>query len=95
MVEQVSTKQRLMCLAQEHNAVTLVKLEPTTPLSPVKHSATEPLRILMHCFVSFLVLQSLSFWCLVIDIVLSLFLTVPWVGLQCVIMVFPDHTHLL
>ena len=20
---------------------------------------------------------------------------VPWVGLQCVIMVFPDHTHLL
>ena len=27
--------------------------------------------------------------------VLWLFLTVPWVGLQCVIMVFPDHTHLL
>ena len=24
-----------------------------------------------------------------------LFLTVPWVGLQCVIVVFPDHTHLL
>ena len=23
------------------------------------------------------------------------FLTVLWVGLQCVIMVFPDHTHLL
>ena len=23
-----------------------------------------------------------------------LFLTVPWVGLQCVIVVFPDHTHL-
>ena len=23
------------------------------------------------------------------------FLTVPWVGLQCVIVVFPDHTHLL
>ena len=21
--------------------------------------------------------------------------TVPWVGLQCVIVVFPDHTHLL
>ena len=24
-----------------------------------------------------------------------LFLTVPWVGLQCVILVYPDHTHLL
>ena len=27
--------------------------------------------------------------------VLWLFLTVPWVGLQCVIVVFSDHTHLL
>ena len=27
--------------------------------------------------------------------VLWLFLMVPWVGLQCVIVVFPDHTHLL
>ena len=27
--------------------------------------------------------------------VLWFFLTVPWVGLQCVIMVYPDHTHLL
>ena len=26
--------------------------------------------------------------------VLWLFLTVPWVGLQCVLVVFPDHTHL-
>ena len=26
--------------------------------------------------------------------VLWLFLTVPWVGLQCVIVVFPDHTYL-
>ena len=25
--------------------------------------------------------------------VLWLCLTVPWVGLQCVIVVFPDHTH--
>ena len=24
-----------------------------------------------------------------------LFLMVPWVGLQCLIVVFPDHTHLL
>ena len=27
--------------------------------------------------------------------VLWLFLTVPWAGLQCVSVVFPDHTHLL
>ena len=30
-----------------------------------------------------------------IVIVLCLFLTVPWVDLQCMIVVFPDHTHLL
>ena len=34
-----------------------------------------------------------SYGCLVY--VLWVFLTVPWVGLQCVIVVFPDHTHLL
>ena len=33
--------------------------------------------------------------CLVTVNVLRLFLTVPWVGLQCMIVVFPDHTHLL
>ena len=27
--------------------------------------------------------------------VLWLILTVPWVGLQCYIVEFPDHTHLL
>ena len=26
--------------------------------------------------------------------VLRLFLAVPWIGLRCVIVVFPDHTHL-
>ena len=36
---------------------------------------------------------SLSSWCLVI--VVWLFLEVPWVCLQFVIVVFPDHTHLL
>ena len=35
---------------------------------------------------------SLSSWCLVI--VVWLFLAVPWVFLQFVIVVFPDHTHL-
>ena len=36
-------------------------------------------------------LLSLSSWCLVI--VVWLFLTVPWVCLQFVIVVCPDHTH--
>ena len=38
-------------------------------------------------------LLSLSSWCLVI--VVWLFLAIPWVCLQFVIVVFPDHTHLL
>ena len=38
-------------------------------------------------------LLSLSSWCLVV--VMWLFLAVPWVSLQFVIMVFPDHTLLL
>ena len=38
-------------------------------------------------------LLSLSSWCLMIDV--WLFLVVPWVGLQFVIVMFPDHTHLL
>ena len=36
-------------------------------------------------------LLSLSSWCLVI--VVWLFFVVPWVSLQFVIVVFPDHTH--
>ena len=36
-------------------------------------------------------LLCLSSWCLVI--VVWLFLTMPWVCLQFVIVVFPDHTH--
>ena len=38
-------------------------------------------------------LLSVPFCCLVI--VVWLFLAVPWVCLQFVIVVFPDHTHLL
>ena len=38
-------------------------------------------------------LLSLSSWCLVM--VVWLFLVVHWVGLRSVIVVFPDHTHLL
>ena len=32
-------------LAQGHNEVMLVRLEPTTPQSRVKHSTTEPLEL--------------------------------------------------
>ena len=35
----------------------------------------------------------LYFGCIVIENVLQIFLVVPWVGLQCVIVVYPDHTH--
>ena len=38
-------------------------------------------------------LLNLSSWCLVM--VERLFLAVPWVCLQFMIVVFPDHTHLL
>ena len=37
----------------------------------------------------------LSYRCMVTIHVLWLFLAVPWVGMQCVSVVFPDHTHLL
>ena len=61
----------------------------------------------IHYFVSILVfaiiLKSkrklvallLSCICIITIAVLWLFLTVPWVGLQYVIVVFPDHTHFL
>ena len=41
------------------------------------------------------VLLLLFYICIVTINVLWLFLVVPWVGLQCVIVVFPDHTHLV
>ena len=37
----------------------------------------------------------LSYRCILTINVLWLFLTVPWVGLQYEIVIFPDHTHLL
>ena len=41
------------------------------------------------------VLLLLSYRCIVAINVLWLFITVPWVCLQCVIVVFPDHIHLV
>ena len=45
---------------------------------------------------SFLVLQSglLYFYCHVTVCMLCLFLTVPWAGMQYVIVPFSDHTNL-
>ena len=37
------TKQRIKCLAQGHNTIPVVRLEPATPLSQVEQSTTEPL----------------------------------------------------
>ena len=42
-----------------------------------------------------MVLLLFSYRCFVTVNVLWLLLKVPWVGLRCVIIVFPDHTHLL
>ena len=41
------------------------------------------------------VLQLLSYRCIATINILWLFLAVPWVGLQCAIVAFPDHTHLI
>ena len=48
-----STKLGLMCLAQGHNAVTPVMLEPTALRSRVKHSTTETLRSLQTRILSY------------------------------------------
>ena len=63
----------------------------------------------MYYLVSFLVLNYIiligkrelvalllwSSWYTMTVSVMWLFLAVPWVGLQCLIVVFPDHTHLI
>ena len=41
-------KIELICFAQGHKAVTLVRLKPVAPLSPAKHSTTEPRRFLYY-----------------------------------------------
>ena len=57
-----------------------------------KYILTPNLGFLPQIIYSFALLN-LSSWCLVI--VVWLFLAVPWVYLQFVIVVFPDHTHLV
>ena len=53
----------------------------------------------VHCFVSCPVLQSSwgggSWLHCLLDVMLLYFSMLLWVGLQLVIVLFPDHTHLL
>ena len=51
--------------------------------------------IILKWKIKLVALLLLSYRCIFTKNVLWLFLAVPWVGLQCVIVVFPDHTHLL
>ena len=79
--------------------MTPVRLEPAALRSRVKHSTTEPLRSLYSSIAIILMgkreLVALlkSAWCLVM--VERLFLVVLRGCLQFVVVVFPDHTHLL
>ena len=81
------------------------------PLSPYPRPPCHPPLSVMFCCSVICVLSSfaislmgkrelvaflcLSSWCLVAVSALWLFLTLPWVGLQCVVVVFPIHTHAL
>ena len=61
-----------------------------------KHTvANYSLYVLLELKRKLVVLLLLFYRCIVTINVQWLFLTVPWVGLQYVIVVFPDHTHLL
>ena len=51
--------------------------------------------IILKRKIKLVALLLLSYRCIVTINVLWLFLTVQWVGLLSVIVVFPDHTHLL
>ena len=47
--------------------------------------------VTLNCLVALFALLCLFSWCHMI--VVRLFLMMPWVCLQFVIMVYPDHTH--
>ena len=54
-----------------------------------------PLLFSIACNDKLVALLLLSYRCIVTVNVLWVFLMVLWVGLQCVIVVYSDHTHLL
>ena len=51
--------------------------------------------IILKRKIELVALLLLSYGCLVIVNVMWLFLTMSCVGMQCVIGVYPDHTHLI
>ena len=51
--------------------------------------------IILKKEIELVALLLLPYGCIVTVNVLWLFLTVVWIGLKCVIIVNPDHTHLL
>ena len=57
------------------------------------HSVPSSFAIILMGKRELVALLSLSSWCLLI--VVWLFRALPWVCLQFVIVVFPDHSHLL
>ena len=57
---QTSSNLGLMCLAQGHNAVMLLRLEPTAPQSRVKHSTTEPLRSPNFCRENVIIIEKIN-----------------------------------
>ena len=59
------------------------------------HCAHSSFAIILKRKRKLVALLLLSYRCIVTINVLWLFLMVLWVGLQCVIVVFPDHAHLL
>ena len=87
--------------------MTPLRLEPAAPRSRVNHYTTAlPVLFVVPFFPSsfaivlkvkgkLVALLLLSYRCIFTVNVLWLFLTVQWAGLQCVIVEFPDHTHLL
>ena len=83
-VQPVHTKQGLMCLAQGHNSVTPLRLDPAAPWSQVKHFTTEPLHS-CSSFVQKLMLDCACYlsslvWLKILSWIPILFLTVrqPW-----------------
>ena len=66
-----------------------------TPCQSGQHCVHSSFAIILKRKRKLVALLLLSYRCIVTTNVLWLFLiTVPWVGLQCVIVVFLDHTHL-
>ena len=65
------------------------------PVAEEFFSVISSFAIILTRQIKLVALLWLSSWCLVDIGVLWLFLTVPWDGLKCVIVILPDHTHLL